>query len=126
MGSPNGTASNGVRTGAWGREGSPAQLFGGNQAAPGGPNNAGNPPAGMNARRFDEADSFERPPPKSFGLYNPTTGTGPAALPVQVRNPQEGSNGASAGPQQQGAGDALADQVSKLSVAEGGKVAGGA
>lgn len=97
---PNGAANNGARTGAWGREGSPATLFGNNM----------NPPPG--GRRFEETDSIGRPVPKSFGLYNPTTGAGPAALPAQVRTSQEGGVQSA---------EALADQVSKLSVADGSK-----
>lgn len=138
----NGAVNNGARAGAWGREGSPASLFGsvmgGNPVAPGGNAvgaNAGNPlTGGINAGRFEEVDSFERPAPKSFGLYNPNTGTGPAALPVQVRTALEGGTGpgapgaqlSTAGQQGNGVGDALAEQVAKLSVADGGKVAGSA
>ncbi|GAB1518155.1 hypothetical protein RhiTH_001214 [Rhizoctonia solani] len=96
----NGTANNGARAGAWGREGSPANLFNSTMTPPPVPPAAG--------RRFEETDSIGRPVPKSFGLYNPTTGAGPAALPAQVRTPQEGA-------------DALVDQVSKLSVTDGGK-----
>ncbi|CAE7223226.1 unnamed protein product [Rhizoctonia solani] len=94
----NGAAQNGARTGAWGREGSPATLFGNNM----------NPPAAP-ARRFEETDSIGRPVPKSFGLYNPSTGAGPAALPAQVRTAQEGGTPPT---------DALADQVSKLNVSD--------
>ncbi|KAG9125301.1 hypothetical protein FRC07_008180, partial [Ceratobasidium sp. 392] len=136
VGGPNGA---GVRAGAWGRDASPASLFG-NSVGPGGaspmgvgmgPNNAstgslnttnsggghpnasgGNANADANPRRFDATEAYGRPPPKSFGLYNPGTGAGPAALPAQVRNAQEGSSPA--------AGDALAEQVAKLSVGEGG------
>lgn len=83
--------------------------------------------AGMNANanpaRFEETDSFGRPPPKSFGLYNPGTGTGPAALPVQVRNAQEGGLNATS---QAGSTDALAEQVAKMNVGEGGKIGSGA
>ncbi|CAE6455297.1 unnamed protein product [Rhizoctonia solani] len=96
----NGTANNGARAGAWGREGSPANLFNSTMTPPPVPPAAG--------RRFEETDSIGRPVPKSFGLYNPTTGAGPAALPAQVRTTQEGT-------------DALVDQVSKLSVTDGGK-----
>ncbi|KAG8685359.1 hypothetical protein FRC11_010714, partial [Ceratobasidium sp. 423] len=99
-GNGNGAVNNGARTGAW-REGSPATLFGNNM----------NPAPPPSARRFEETDSIGRPIPKSFGLYNPNTGTGPAALPAQVRTSQEGG----APP-----ADVLADQVSKLSVADGG------
>jgi hypothetical protein len=107
VGGPNGAMNNGARTGAWGREASPASLFGpggnpiGINMGGVGPNNGstgslnsagGNFSAGANAnansRRFEVTDSFGRPPPKSFGLYNPGTGAGPAALPVQVRNIQ--------------------------------------
>ncbi|KAJ1306936.1 hypothetical protein OPQ81_007917 [Rhizoctonia solani] len=104
-GNGNGAVSNGARTGAWGREGSPATLFGNNMSPPAGPSAAA-------GHRFEETDSIGRPAPKSFGLYNPNTGAGPAALPAQVRTPQEGG----ALP-----ADALADQVSKLSVADGAK-----
>ncbi|CAE6382032.1 unnamed protein product [Rhizoctonia solani] len=98
-GNGNGAVNGGARTGAWGREGSPANLF----------NNTMSPPPPLVAdRRFEETDSIGRPIPKSFGLYNPNTGAGPAVLPAQVRSPQEGT-------------DALAEQVSKLSVADGGK-----
>lgn len=146
MGGPNGTPNNGVRAGAWGREAPPSTVFGvsmgpgvgqmgGNMSV--GPNAMGgglNPNnsqggnfnnSGMNANanpaRFKETDSFGRPPPKSFGLYNPGTGTGPAALPVQVRNSQEGGLNATAG-----STDALAEQVAKMHVGEGGKVGSGA
>ncbi|CAE6435870.1 unnamed protein product [Rhizoctonia solani] len=101
-GNGNGAAQNGARTGPWGREGSPASLFG---------SNGMNPPAGP-ARRFEETDSIGRPAPKSFGLYNPNTGAGPAALPAQVRTPQEGGTLST---------DALVDHVSKLNVSDGDK-----
>ncbi|KAG8679080.1 hypothetical protein FRC09_019275 [Ceratobasidium sp. 395] len=93
------------------------------------PSSGGNLPisANVNAnpRRFDATEGFGRPAPKSFGLYNPGTGIGPAALPVQVRNAQEG--GSSLAPiSGTGAGDALAEQVAKLSVGDGEKVTSGA
>ncbi|CAE6469538.1 hypothetical protein ACGC1H_003563 [Rhizoctonia solani] len=99
-GNGNESTLNGARTGAWGRDGSPASLFG----------NSMNPPAAP--RRFEETDSIGRPAPKSFGLYNPNTGAGPAALPAQVRTSQEGGILPT---------DALADQVSKLNVSDGDK-----
>lgn len=130
----------GIRTGAWGRDGSPASLFGNapNPMSVGiGPNNsstgslnatssggAGPPSANANAnpRRFEATEGFGRPPPKSFGLYNPGTGAGPAALPVQVRSFQEGGSNPSPNAN---SGDALADQVAKLSVVDGEKAVSG-
>ncbi|CAE6399371.1 unnamed protein product [Rhizoctonia solani] len=97
-GNGNGAVQNGARTGAWGREGSPATLFGNNM-----------PPPASGGRRFEETDSIPRPAPKSFGLYNPTTGAGPAALPAQAQTQTRASP------------DSLADQVSKLSFDQGAK-----
>lgn len=91
--------------------------------SPGGNFNNAGMNASANSARFKETDSFGRPPPKSFGLYNPGTGTGPAALPVQVRNSQEGGLNAAS---QSGSTDALAEQVAKMNVGEGGKVGSGA
>ncbi|QRW03167.1 SUZ domain protein [Ceratobasidium sp. AG-Ba] len=137
-GNSNGGMNGGIRAGAWVRDGSPASLFGNapNPMAVGiGPNNSstgslnttssgGNVPPNANAsanpHRFDATEGFGRPPPKSFGLYNPGTGTGPAALPVQVRSVQEGGSNPSPSAT---SGDVLADQVAKLSVADGDKAA---
>ncbi|QRV74216.1 SUZ domain protein [Ceratobasidium sp. AG-Ba] len=137
-GNSNGGMNGGIRAGAWVRDGSPASLFGNapNPMAVGiGPNNSstgslnttssgGNVPPNANAsanpHRFDATEGFGRPPPKSFGLYNPGTGTGPAALPVQVRSVQEGGSNPSPSAT---SGDALADQVAKLSVVDGDKAA---
>ncbi|CAE6449847.1 unnamed protein product [Rhizoctonia solani] len=100
----NGSGNEAALNGAWGRDGSPANLFGNNPMNPPG---APPPPP---PRRFEETDSIGRPVPKSFGLYNPHTGAGPAALPAQVRTFQEGGTLST---------DALADQVSKLNVSDG-------
>ncbi|KAG8703408.1 hypothetical protein FRC08_002858 [Ceratobasidium sp. 394] len=155
VGGSNGSLNGGIRTGTgvWGRDASPASLFGNAVASPMGvgvgvgPNNSStgslntpgsggntggtNANASANPRRFDATEGFGRPAPKSFGLYNPNTGTGPAALPAQVRSVQEGGlnpspGGDSSAAPPVGAGDALAEQVAKLNVGDGVKEASGA
>ncbi|KAG8737622.1 hypothetical protein FRC10_008024 [Ceratobasidium sp. 414] len=158
VGGPNGALNGGIRagTGAWGRDASPASLFG-NAVGPGGasplgvgvgggPNNSSTgslnapgsgsnlPSAGgmsananANRHRFDATEGFERPAPKSWALYNPGTGAGPAALPAQVQGIQEGGVNSNPGADSSvGAGNALAEQVAKLSVGDGEKVTSGA